>query len=143
MQFYFVRHGQSENNLLWARTGSSLGRSEDPALTPVGRQQAQRVAQFLCGAEPAEVGDVPEWVVQNLDGFNITHLYTSLMIRAVATGTAIAQALGLPLAGWKDLHETGGIFFRNEDSGEQVKQGPAERAQVRRIQRSLLRHQVE
>ena len=47
MQFYFIRHGQSENNALWERTGSSEGRSEDPELTALGHRQAKRLAQFL------------------------------------------------------------------------------------------------
>jgi 2,3-bisphosphoglycerate-dependent phosphoglycerate mutase len=120
MQFYFIRHGQSENNLLWLRTGAGQGRSEDPDLTSVGRQQAQRVARFLKRVDPAVADDFYGRDVQNVTGFGLTHLYTSLMLRAVATGTMIAQALGLPLVGWKDLHETGGIFLDDGDSGERV-----------------------
>jgi 2,3-bisphosphoglycerate-dependent phosphoglycerate mutase len=101
MQFYFIRHGQSENNALWKRTGSSKGRSEDPGLTEVGQQQAEFVAQFLRRANPLDLqsggsgGDI-----QNVAGFGITHLYSSLMVRSVATGTAIAKALDLPLVAW-------------------------------------------
>ena len=120
MQFYFIRHGQSENNLLWARTGSGQGRSEDPDLTPVGCQQAQRVAQFLRGADLVAGGDSEDRDVQNVAGFGITHLYASLMLRAVATGAIIAQALDLPLVGWRDVHETGGIYLRGEDSDERI-----------------------
>jgi len=120
MQFYFIRHGQSENNLLWARTNSNAGRSEDAGLTSIGRQQAQKVAQFLSRADPAATGNHRDRDIQNVAGFGITHLYTSLMIRAVATGFAIAQALGLPLVAWKDFHETGGIFLADEETGEPV-----------------------
>jgi broad specificity phosphatase PhoE len=42
------------------------------------------------------------------------------MVRAVATGTHIAEALNLPLVAWKDLHETGGIFLEDPDTKERV-----------------------
>lgn len=114
MELYFVRHGQSENNVLWTRTRSSKGRTEDPELTAVGWEQARIVAGFLSRAEMSGPGDD----LQNVRGFGITHLYCSPMVRAVATGSAIAQALDLPLVAWKDLHETGGIYLEDEESGE-------------------------
>jgi 2,3-bisphosphoglycerate-dependent phosphoglycerate mutase len=119
MQLYFIRHGQSENNQLWEQTGSHKGRSEDPDLTPRGRQQAHRVAQFLRRADSPTVGNLEE-DLQNTAGFGITHLYTSLMIRAVATGTIIARALGLPLVAWEDVHEWGGIYLEDERTGERI-----------------------
>jgi len=119
MQLYFIRHGQSENNLLWAQSGSSERRSADPGLTAAGRQQAHRVAQFLRGADSAVVAH-PGEDAQNRAGFGITHLYTSLMVRAVATGTVIAQALGLSLVAWEDLHEWGGIYRTDEETDERI-----------------------
>jgi len=119
MQLYFIRHGQSGNNLLWEQTGSSKGRSEDPDLTPFGRQQAHRVAQFLRRADSPTAVDLEE-DLQNTAGFGITHLYTSLMIRAVATGTIIARTLGLPLFAWEDLHEWGGIYQKDEGTGDLI-----------------------
>jgi 2,3-bisphosphoglycerate-dependent phosphoglycerate mutase len=118
MQFYFIRHGQSTNNLLWERTGGSDGRREDPELTEVGRQQAALVAGFLTQADGA-VSEKP-LDLQNAAGFGITHLYCSLMVRAVATGSAVAQALGLPLVGLRDAHETGGIYLHDPETGENV-----------------------
>jgi 2,3-bisphosphoglycerate-dependent phosphoglycerate mutase len=123
MQLYFIRHGESENNALWARTGDNRGRSEDPELTETGRRQATCVAQFL--------RTTTDWVEHrgayaagqerdNGKGFGITHLYCSPMIRAVATGAAIAEALDLPLMAWMDLHESGGIFLEDEETGELV-----------------------
>jgi 2,3-bisphosphoglycerate-dependent phosphoglycerate mutase len=116
MQLYFIRHGQSENNALWMRTGSHDGRNEDPGLTEVGRRQSELLAQFLSDADPnvATFGSD----IQNVAGFGITHLYTSLMVRAVATGTIIAKVLDLPLVAWEDLHEYGGIYLRDEQTGE-------------------------
>jgi 2,3-bisphosphoglycerate-dependent phosphoglycerate mutase len=116
MQFYFIRHGQSENNYLWDRTGSSKGRSIDAELTPVGRQQAEILAQFLHRADPGAARNGRD--SQNAAGFGITHLYSSLMIRAVTTGTIVADALGLPLVAWVDAHETGGIYLEDEQDGE-------------------------
>lgn len=122
MQLYFIRHGQSENNLLWARTGSSEGRVADPALTEVGRRQAALVAAFLARARSRDVSRLGEgtvdWDLQNTYGFPITHCYCSLMERAVETGHAIAEALDLPLLGWIEIHETGGMYIRDAETGE-------------------------
>ncbi len=120
MQFYFIRHGQSENNYLWDRTGSNQGRSQDAELTPVGRQQTEILAQFLRRADPSAVAHGRD--SQNAAGFGITHLYSSLMVRAVATGTLVADALGLPLVAWMDAHETGGIYLEDDQTGERAGQ---------------------
>jgi 2,3-bisphosphoglycerate-dependent phosphoglycerate mutase len=121
MQLYYIRHAQSENNLLWDRTGDNLGRSHDPQLTETGKRQAETLAQFLAGCtsrplDRAKLGDAAN-DPQNALGFGLTHIYTSLMLRAVATGTAVANALNLPLVAWPDLHEGGGIYLEDEESG--------------------------
>jgi 2,3-bisphosphoglycerate-dependent phosphoglycerate mutase len=116
MQLYLVRHGQSENNLIWDTTNSSRGRHEDPALTDIGRKQAEAVARFF--SRPADPGAPSAQQTQNRSGFGITHIYASLMDRAVATGSFISRALGLPLLAWEDLHEGGGIYLENESTGE-------------------------
>ena len=126
MQFYFIRHAQSENNLLWQRTGSGEGRSVDPELTTVGRRQAHLLAQYLRGADPSSVAQGHD--PQNVAGFGLTHLYTSLMIRAVTTGTIVARALGLSLVAWQDAHELGGIYHRDEEADEQIGQPGHNRA---------------
>lgn len=109
MKLYFVRHGQSENNLRWVQTGgSSEGRVPDPELTETGQRQAQIVAAFIARAH-SDASDRDRGY--DSDGlFQVTHCYTSLMARAVATGSRIAEALHLPLLTWIDLHETGGMF---------------------------------
>lgn len=117
MQLYFIRHAQSANNALWERTGQSDGRSEDPELTELGWHQAKLVAQFLRTGSP--VGG-HECGAQGELGFGITHLYTSLMVRAVMTGTVIAESLGLPLQAWEDIHEEGGIYLDDEETGQPV-----------------------
>jgi 2,3-bisphosphoglycerate-dependent phosphoglycerate mutase len=126
MQLYFIRHGQSENNALWLNTGSHKWRNEDPGLTEVGQRQVEFLAQFLSQADPtlrqaqdtAVTGDDRD--IQNVAGFGITHLYSSLMLRAVATGTITARALDLPLVAWEDVHEWGGIYLHDEQTDERI-----------------------
>ncbi len=118
MQLYLIRHGQSQNNHLWATTGSNVGRHEDPELTQVGQQQAALVAEFLQRTDPAWADRASD--PQNIAGFGITHVYCSLMVRAVATGAAIAGVLGLPLVGLRSAHETGGIYQMDPETGEPI-----------------------
>jgi len=120
MQLYIIRHAQSDNNALWERTGSSDGRSLDPDLTEIGRRQAALLADYLARANPGETQANND--LQNRAGFGITHLYTSLMLRSVATATTIANQLGLPLHAWKDWHEGGGIYLDDEITGKPVGQ---------------------
>jgi 2,3-bisphosphoglycerate-dependent phosphoglycerate mutase len=110
MQFYFIRHAQSENNVLWDRTGADKGRKEDPQLTSLGRRQAKALAQFLHYGNP--VGGY-ETDHRRPAGFELTHLYTSLMKRAVATAAEISQVLGLAPIAWAELHENGGIYLQD------------------------------
>jgi 2,3-bisphosphoglycerate-dependent phosphoglycerate mutase len=126
MQLYFIRHGQSANNLLSDQTGSSKGRSVDAELTQTGRQQAELVGQFLrrLGQPAADHGND----IDHARGSGITRLYTSLMERAVATGSVIAQALDLPLVAWEDLHEVGGVYQEDEQTGERIGQPGKTRA---------------
>ncbi|MEZ4592221.1 MAG: histidine phosphatase family protein [Chloroflexota bacterium] len=112
-----IRHAQSENNDLWARTGSSNGRSPDPLLTEIGEQQARHLGQYI--ARSWETAD-PDNDEHNRLGYNFTHLYSSLMVRAVATGWAIAERVDLPLVAWEIIHETGGIYEHNHETEERI-----------------------
>jgi 2,3-bisphosphoglycerate-dependent phosphoglycerate mutase len=108
MELYFIRHAQSENN-------ANLGRddyqeSSDPELTKIGRAQAQYLAKFLADNQSRD--EEVAWNNQNRHGFGLTHLYTSLMVRAVDTGTTVAEVINLPLVAWPEIHEAGGIFSR-------------------------------
>jgi 2,3-bisphosphoglycerate-dependent phosphoglycerate mutase len=114
MHFYFIRHGQSENNHLWAQSNSYDDRVADPALTAVGERQAELLARLL--AAPGIADASRDATVQDVEGFHITHVYCSLMDRAVATGHKVAEALDLPLLGWIDIHETGGMFLYDEET---------------------------
>lgn len=116
MQLYFIRHAQSENNALWDRTGSSKGRSTDPLLTETGYQQASLLADFL--QQTQEFSRINGRDPRLLPFYRPTHLYCSLMARSVTTGVIVAERLGLPLIGWKDLHESGGIYQEEDETGE-------------------------
>lgn len=115
MQLYFIRHGQSSNNALYEATSSDNGRSEDAPLTPIGIQQANALAGYL--TENYTNKTITSRNLHNQNGYFFTHLYTSPMVRAAATATAIAEALGLPLSCWIDIHEEGGIFLKDPASG--------------------------
>ncbi len=124
MLLYLIRHGQSANNDLWARTGDSIGRHADPPLTEIGHRQAQLLAGFLAGAKgkPGEdtLLDGGFSARHNRHGFDLTHLYCSLMTRAVQTGGYVAEATDLPLVGWPEIHERGGLHDIDETTGEDV-----------------------
>ncbi len=119
MQLYYIRHAQSTNNASWSATGSDKVRSHDPELTDIGLKQAELTAEFLARTDPTAQGG---WAhdLQNRAGFFLTHLHCSLMVRAVATGSIIANRLGLPLHAWVDWHEEGGLYLDDEAKGERI-----------------------
>lgn len=109
MQLYFIRHGQSQNNANWGNP--EYKESPDPALTEIGIEQACYVSEFLRNAQA--ITHPTEWDIQNRFGYGLTHIYTSLMERAVHTAAPTARALGIPFAAWEEIHESGGIFGRD------------------------------
>lgn len=123
MQLYFIRHAQSFNNALWLQTGSEEGRHADPALTDLGRRQTEALARLLTQTDPSAPTD--ERDAHNRRGFGLTHMYTSLMTRAVATATRLADAVDVPLHAWPDLHEGGGLYLADAATSEfQGQAGP-------------------
>ncbi len=118
LQLYFIRHGQSTNNAYWEtadRDNYLDGRSTDPDLTATGHEQAKLVAEFL--AQPYQPNPYDP---QNRYGFGLTHLYCSLMIRAIKTGQAISEKTKVRLVALPEVHETGGIFESGVVDGEPV-----------------------
>lgn len=99
MNLLLIRHGQSTNNLLYAQTGASVGRSPDPPLTELGHAQAQALAEFAAHDETLS---------------RLTHLYSSLTTRAVQTAAPLARTLGLSVQGLTHAHETQGLFEHDE-----------------------------
>jgi 2,3-bisphosphoglycerate-dependent phosphoglycerate mutase len=110
MELYFIRHGQSQNNASW--DDPKYQESPDPALTEIGHEQARILAEFL--KKNQKIKDENVWNIQNRYGFGLTHVYTSLMERAAYTAAPIAQALDIPLLAWKEIHEEGGIYSRDD-----------------------------
>ncbi len=119
MRLFFIRHGQSENNALWAESGSSKGRSEDPELTDIGHEQAKLLAEYLRRKDQEARVDGKNGEPKR-DSFGITHLYTSLMVRSVATASYISKAINVPMVAWPEVHETGGIYQDDEERDEPV-----------------------
>lgn len=116
MQLYFIRHGQSQNNAIWDETAGFDGkRLSDPALTPKGVLQAQLAGHFL-GQQSLEIPR-NRTDVQNRNGFGLTHLYCSLMERAIQTGVILSEVLQIPLVGVPELHEVGGIYLETLSDG--------------------------
>lgn len=109
MQLYFIRHGQSQNNAIWDENAYDATRVSDPTLTSKGIQQAELLAEFLAQGNPS--GQSGWMDPQNRAGFGLTHVYCSLMERAIQTGTIISDRLGIPLIAHKDMHEVGGIYL--------------------------------
>jgi len=105
------------NNALLEVDPTSNGRFEDPELTEKGWKQAEHLANFLKNG-PARGGTLPPG--EKLEGFRITHLYSSLMVRAVSTGTIVSRAIGVPLHAIEEIHECGGIYLDDEKTGEPV-----------------------
>ena len=110
MELYFIRHGQSENNAYW--NDPKYTESPDPVLTDIGIEQAHCLADFL--EKTQLIADDKIWNVQNRHGFGLTHIYTSLMERAVHTAAPTARRLPqVPFAAWMEIHESGGIYGRD------------------------------
>lgn len=112
MQLYLIRHGQSTNNARWeTQDGVVASLVSDPLLTEKGVRQAELLADFLAISKP---GEEDFWRdPQNRLGFGLTHIYCSLMQRAIHTASIIANKLSLPLVGLPDAHEVGGIFLES------------------------------
>jgi 2,3-bisphosphoglycerate-dependent phosphoglycerate mutase len=125
MQLYFIRHAQSANNQLYDETGNWNGRDSDPELTELGHAQARRLAEHVACA-----GETSRRDYLNRGGFGFTHLYSSLMVRALATASYLSAALTVPLVVWEDLHEVGGIFVIDDESGEYIGQPGKSRSEL-------------
>ena len=130
MQFYFIRHAQSADNLFVAENAdkgvrshgldqSWLYRQADPELSEIGRRQAQILREFLA-KKKALKSDTPTGQGPYGDNLSFTHIYSSLMVRAMETANAIGNALNMTPAVWEDLHETGGFWEPDAETGKPV-----------------------
>jgi 2,3-bisphosphoglycerate-dependent phosphoglycerate mutase len=115
MELYYIRHGQSINNL--NTSNPEYQQHSDPFLTDIGLEQAEYLAKYL--KEKQHITHDKVWNEQNQYGFGFTHIYTSLMERAVATAAPIARALeNVPFSAWTEIHEEGGIYAREKDENQ-------------------------
>ena len=114
MELFVIRHAQSANNALWAQNRTDRGRFPDPELTEIGERQAQQLANYLGTKNDGSHSPVKG------NRYGLTHLYSSLMVRAIVTGTHVARALELPISSWEIVHEWGGIFKVDADTGERI-----------------------
>lgn len=138
MELYFIRHAQSTNNALWQATHSSDGRHPDPDLSEKGFEQARYLAAFL-KSQITHPGSLTRAAAfHNRQGFGLTHLYCSLMRRAVRTAAAVAEALDLPLYGLEDLHENGGVYAEDPISKEAIGQPGCSRSDLLRLSPRLV-----
>jgi broad specificity phosphatase PhoE len=101
VKLYFVRHGQSEANVM----GVISNRGTSYALTELGNQQAQALARTLVGA-------------------GVTYLYTSPLLRAQQTAAVLAEILGVPFITAEALREfdCGALEGRSDPAGWQIMQ---------------------
>lgn len=111
MRLYFIRHGQSFNNL--HEKSETVKRVEDPPLTEVGLQQAELLGQYMTShSDPYPVLDPStiEWG----GGFGFTQIWASPMMRALQTALPLSTATGIAPQVWDDIFEVGGIWLEHE-----------------------------
>jgi 2,3-bisphosphoglycerate-dependent phosphoglycerate mutase len=114
MELYIIRHGQSTNNV--SMIYDAKDREADPPLTELGQKQAAKVAEYLSNGE-----NFDHWVERKLEeretmqGFGITRLLCSPMLRTLQTVLPISKALNLQPEVWPDLHEHGGLHLDTGD----------------------------
>jgi broad specificity phosphatase PhoE len=130
MRFYFIRHAQSADNQFVVENAhrgvrsygldqSWYNRQADPELSDVGRRQVQILCRLL--AEKKEEGyDKAIHPDPYHENFDFTHIYASLMVRTIETDSAIADVLHLTPVILEDLHETGGFWELDPDTGKPV-----------------------
>ncbi len=108
MELYIIRHGQSTNNVTMVE--DEYEREVDPPLTELGRKQAQALAAHLASSvnDKSRNGS-------SRQGFGLTRLYVSPMLRTLQTCQPISQATGVRPEVWVDTHEHGGLYMAYRD----------------------------
>jgi broad specificity phosphatase PhoE len=112
MHLIFVRHGESTNNVLLAGLRAEAAdpadynkarydaeKSNDPALSALGKQQAQRLGAWM-----------PRYISSMAIATRATRVLCSPMERALGTADEIAASLDKDVEVWSDLHETKGCW---------------------------------
>lgn len=124
MKLFIIRHAESQNNRLAIDLDYNqymAQRSADPSITELGERQAQILAEHLAqGVSPEHFVDGPPKERPKSNGYRLTHLYCSGMVRTMQTVQPVAQVLKLTPHIWLDIHEHGGMFLGNPRTGEDL-----------------------
>ena len=121
-KLYLIRHAQSANNVIWDGSDNPEGRISDPEITDTGHGQASRLGQHL--AHPQGEPRKHPLGANCETGFDLTHLYCSLMTRSIVTAEYIANACNLSLHALPDIFEKHGVFDVDEASKMRGLPGP-------------------
>ncbi len=112
-KLYLIRHAQSANNVIWDGSDDHPDRSPDPEITDTGHSQAKALGHHL--AHPlAEVRQHPFLPTQETR-FGLTHIYCSLMTRAILTADYVAAACDLEVHALADVFEKNGVYNVDSD----------------------------
>jgi broad specificity phosphatase PhoE len=85
----------------------------DPYLTEIGLEQAEYLAKYL--KEKQHITNDKVWNIQNQYGFGFTHIYTSLMERAVMTAAPTVRVLGdIPFTAWTEIQRKEDVCPRED-----------------------------
>ncbi|MGL4648408.1 MAG: histidine phosphatase family protein [Caldilineaceae bacterium] len=112
-----IRHAESTNNTLAESKDYQTfvaTRTHDPAITERGVAQAQQLAQHLASSSQREFSRSEPVYPQ---GYGITRLVASPMLRTLQTAAPVAAALDMPIEIWTDIFEQGGLFDGNPEDG--------------------------
>lgn len=110
MNLFLIRHAESVNNRIAENTDYAnfiATRAFDPEITDLGVKQARALAAHIASSNH------PEFIRKGHaqpQGYGITRIVCSPMLRTLQTAAPTAAALGLPLEVWLDIHEQGGLF---------------------------------
>ncbi|MFT5111647.1 MAG: 2,3-bisphosphoglycerate-dependent phosphoglycerate mutase [Parasphingorhabdus sp.] len=122
MRLYLIRHGESENNVLYQGSENTPGRKPDPTLSDKGHSQARLLGEHLVtpGNEPMQH---PYHSGNDYD-HGIKTLYCSLMLRSILTAGYVAKTCNLKAEALLDVFERKGLYEVNESGAETGIAGP-------------------
>jgi len=98
---------------------SYTNRQADPELSEMGRLQAQILREFF-SQRVALQSSGESGINSAHDPLDFTHVYASWMVRTIETARAVGDAVGLTPAIWGDLHEMGGFWVGDPETGRPV-----------------------
>jgi len=140
-RLYLIRHAQSANNEIWDGSDHHPEREPDPEITVTGHRQAETLGQHLAHphAEPRQ----HPFVAAEAMHFGLTHVYCSLMTRAILTAEYIAGACDLELEALPDIFEKHGIYDADSDGNLRGLPGPGRNYFEQRFPRLKLPRDID